>query len=154
MIGFPIRNSAKAAASASFRMLTLQPVPALKNVFRSFPRHSGCKFGAFSTLVPLNLPGKPTPIGPSKSNRLIIFLMPSSALSGSDSFVNLNRTFSEAKVPALMSTNAALIAEPPISIPNRIIFHLITSIIKMFFVCYCKIVSARLITCSPKKQII
>ena len=117
----PKRVSASPAASASFTMVTGQPVASLMIRDASALIHDLSTLAAVNTVPPLTTPGNVQPIGPVHSKCFAISATVMPTASGVAGSGVSKRRRSVTRWPFLVSTTAPLMPVPPISIPRTFI---------------------------------
>src|SRR5439155_25668730 len=110
--------SATPAASASLSRLSSFPAALPSSARESSPIQAGSRLAAVQVVPPITTPGNVTPIGPDQPKSATSCLTASATGSGCAGLGVGTLTPSAARVPVVTSTGAALIPEPPISIPS------------------------------------
>src|SRR5262249_13912983 len=119
--------SAIPAASASLSMLSVSPVALVNNARASRPTHAWSRLAAVYVTPPMTTPGKATPVGPAQPTPATSPAPASAIASGSAGGGVATLTRGVVRVPVVTSTVAALIPEPPMSIPSTSTGHSVLS---------------------------
>jgi imidazole glycerol-phosphate synthase subunit HisF len=114
----PKATSAMPAASASFSTRTGFPVAWPNNAAASSPIQAGSMFAAVLVTPSVTTPGKVIPTGPDQLKEVVSFLTTSATASGSAGRGVSIFCRSASSLPVVTSTGAALMPEPPMSMPS------------------------------------
>ena len=110
--------SARPAASASLISVVLSPVTLLNRARVSSPSQAGSRLAAVSVFPSTTTPGNVMPAGPVQLNASTNWPTVLATASGTAGWGVSSLTRSASSLPCPVSTGAALIPEPPISMPS------------------------------------